>query len=71
MSGKEGNKYVEAEKVILEFSIERGKRFLQVKGSRGPGTKLTSHEGCIIDNGHIIDTKFSDITSTFLMFYFF
>ena len=55
MSGKEENKNVKAENVILGFSIERRKRFLQVEGTGGKWINLISHNECVIDNGHITD----------------
>lgn len=66
MSAKEENKYVKAEKVIPRFSIERRKRFLQVEGTKGKGTKLISHKRNTIDSGHITDTKFSVLIQVFL-----
>lgn len=65
ISAKEENKYVKAEKAIPRLNIERRKRFLQVEGTRGKGTKLISHKGNTIDSGRIIDTKFNVNTGIF------
>ena len=49
LTGKKESKYVKAEKMMLVFNIERGKRFLQVEGTKVKGITLISHKGYIME----------------------
>lgn len=47
-TGKKESKYVKAEKMVHGFNIERGKKFLQVEGTKVKGIFI-SHKGYIME----------------------